>query len=78
MNYFDRLGVNRNGIVDGLKKAGTVALWVAASGAVTALIAELAKYNVGEQEVWIGLAIMAANAILAGAQKWLSINASKK
>jgi len=72
MNYLDKLGVNRLGIVDGLKKAGKVALWVACSGAITALIAELAKYDVSKQEVWVAIAIMAANAILAGVQKWLS------
>ena len=70
--------VGSAGLWDGIKKAGIVALWVASSGAVAGLIAELAKYDVSKDEVWVGIAIMAVNAILAGAQKWLSTNTPKK
>ena len=62
------------GLWDGIKKAGKVALWVAGSGAVTALIAELSKYDVTKQDVWVAVLIMLANSILAGVSKWLGTN----
>lgn len=60
------------GLKDGLIKFLKVAGWVIASGAVAALIAELAKYQPSSQEIYAVLAVAAANAILAGASKWLS------
>ena len=56
----------------GIKKALLVVVYVAISGAVAALAAELAKYSVTVTDVKVAIAIMIANASIAGIQKWLS------
>ncbi len=63
---------SKYGITDGLIKAGKVALYVAVSGAITALAAELAKYDVSKVQIEYGLGIMVANAIIAGVREWLT------
>jgi len=60
------------GLWDGVKKAGKIALWVAVSGAIAALAAEIKGYETTNHDVMIGLGIMVANALIAGAQRWLA------
>lgn len=60
------------GIWDGIKKAALVALYVAISGAVASLAAEIKGYKASNHDVMIGIGIMAANALIAGIQKWLA------
>jgi len=57
---------------DALLKVGKVALWVALSGAVSALIAWLKGVEIPADAYWFGLLILGVNSILAGLLKWLS------
>jgi hypothetical protein len=48
--------------------------WYALSGAATALVAYFASFKPSSGEYLAVLAVMGANAILAGIGKWLSIH----
>jgi len=63
---------SKYGIKEGLIKALKVAGYVAVSGAVAALAAKLDGYDVSKMQVYYGLGIMAANAIIAGIKEWLA------
>jgi len=60
-----------SGWKDGLLKVGKVALWVAASGAVSNLILWLKDVQIPVDAYWFGLLILGVNSILAGVLKWL-------
>jgi len=62
---------SRYGIKEGLIKGLKVAVYVAVSGAVTALAAKLAEYNVNQMQIEYGIGIMVANALIAGIREWL-------
>lgn len=69
---------SKAGILDGIKKAGVVALYVAISGALAALGASLRQYEVTNQDATVGLIILVVNAVIAGLQKWATTNAPSK
>lgn len=63
---------NQAGIWDGIVKGIEVFLWVAASGAVTGLIAYLSNFQVNQNDIVAVAFVAIANSALAGIQKWLS------
>ena len=64
--------LNREGVREGIIKTGKVLLWVAVSGAVTALIAYISDLKVAaDSEVLIGVYAL-TNSLLAGILKWLA------
>ena len=65
------LDVSSAGWKDALLKVGKVALYVAISGAVSALIAWLKGVEIPADAYWFGLLILGVNSILAGVLKWL-------
>jgi hypothetical protein len=63
---------NSAGLWDGAKKFVVVALWVALSGAVAGLIAWVSNLPINQSEAVAVASVALVNALLAGAQKWLS------
>lgn len=69
---------SKAGLLDGLKKTLIIALWIAVSGAVTALIAWVSSISINSADVYAVLGVGAVNAILAGISKWLTTHAPQK
>ena len=61
---------NNAGIMDGVKKAGTVLLWIAVSGALSALIEFISKLPIDSSDYLMIAFVGLINAALAGALKW--------
>lgn len=66
------------GLKTGVQDGAKVALWVAGSGAVAALIAYLGNVEVQPDQVEATLAITVANAVLVFLKKWLETSTPKK
>jgi len=60
--------LSKAGLKDGAIKFGKVLLWVAISGAITALISFFEKLDFGQWVVLQGL----INALLAGLARWIT------
>jgi hypothetical protein len=56
---------------EALLKVLKVALWVALSGAISALITWLKGVEIPVDAYWFGLLILGVNSVLAGLLKWL-------
>lgn len=63
---------NNSGVKQAIVKFGTIVLWVAVSGAVTALVDYFGSMQVDPQNYALVAIVGLVNALLAGLAKWLT------
>jgi hypothetical protein len=67
-----KLYVNRAGMKEAVVKFGKIVLWVAVSGAVTALVDYFGSMQVDPQNYVLVAIVGLVNALLAGLARWLT------